>query len=553
MSAPNEPFDSRRNQHNRQRHHPEPYALPQGWNSAQDPRTPPGRNTWTEPHDSGYTSVPRYGPSFTPGIVPGFSPGAYRNNQSYGSFEQGGYQIVGNQAQPPYPVLGPNSGYPEVPSPSPNHGPQGNYSRRGSHQHSRRLPRGEGSLIESTSPELSESVDPSYYVRSRNFFVEGRVFAVIMNETAGDTSRPLDYNTSRSLNRVRFNNNWVYTNTRRFIVVRKKREFCYACPIFTYSGRATTKGGVVPGEHSIVYSRGTDPLLLPHEHGITKPPIVVDMTAGESYLDVASRIYFGIHHPIQYNVKVKDVGRVPEEAIPLLIGNWREENRADQYSRQSASVTDLAEVDEEDEAGVQEEEEEEKPTDPYTYHARYNVKGYHPQISPYSYHPAHNMYGWHETLAPECYHPEHNKEGFHYTGNPCGYHSVSNPFGYNSQTAPDNYHPELNLEGYHSEKNPTGYHPISNPTVYSSKGTHTPITRRRTPTDIPQYTTMLITQSITRMATTTCTTSTGMIPIQILRRITHSTTRTVFDRQSLSAAWATLRKLSRPRLYDFLS
>ncbi|EDU41668.1 conserved hypothetical protein [Pyrenophora tritici-repentis Pt-1C-BFP] len=309
---------------------------------------------------------------------------------------------------------------------------------------------------------------PGYYVRSRDFFIEGRVFAVIMNETAGDTSRPLDYNTSRSLNKVRFNNNWVYTNTRRFIVVRKKREFCYACPIFTYSGRATTKSGVVPGEHSIVYSRGTDPTLLNGEYGITKPPIVVDMTAGENYLQFASRIYFGIHHPIQYNVKVKDVGQVPEEAIPLLIGNWREENRADQDSRQSASVTDLAEVDEEDEAG-EEEEEEEKPVDSYIYHARYNVKGYHPQISPYSYHPTHNLYGWHETLAPECYHPEHNKEGFHYTGNRCGYHSVSNPFGYNSQIAPDNYHPELNPEGYHSEKNPTGYHPISNPTVYSSK------------------------------------------------------------------------------------
>ncbi|KAF7455399.1 hypothetical protein PtrSN002B_011703 [Pyrenophora tritici-repentis] len=417
MSAPNEPFDPSRNHNNRQRHDPESHPSPQRWNSAQNPRTPPGRTTRAEPHDSGYTSVPRYGPPFIPGTVPSF----------YGGSEQGGYQIVSNQLQPPYTALGPNSGYPGVPSPSPNYGPP----RRGSHPHSRRLPRGEGSLIESSSPELSESVDPSYYVRSRDFFIEGRVFAVIMNETAGDTSRPLDYNTSRSLNKVRFNNNWVYTNTRRFIVVRKKREFCYACPIFTYSGRATTKSGVVPGEHSIVYSRGTDPTLLNGEYGITKPPIVVDMTAGENYLQFASRIYFGIHHPIQYNVKVKDVGQVPEEAIPLLIGNWREENRADQDSRQSAS--------------------------------------YHPQISPYSYHPTHNLYGWHETLAPECYHPEHNKEGFHYTGNRCGYHSVSNPFGYNSQIAPDNYHPELNPEGYHSEKNPTGYHPISNPTVYSSK------------------------------------------------------------------------------------
>jgi hypothetical protein len=39
-------------------------------------------------------------------------------------------------------------------------------------------------------------------------------------------------------------------------------------------------------------------------------------------LHAASRLYFGIHHPIQYNVKVKDIGFVTKEHIGRLCGYW---------------------------------------------------------------------------------------------------------------------------------------------------------------------------------------------------------------------------------------
>jgi 3,4-dihydroxy-2-butanone 4-phosphate synthase len=58
-----------------------------------------------------------------------------------------------------------------------------------------------------------------------------QVFAVIMNETAGSSSRSphaVDYNSSHSLNATKYEDNIVYTNVRRFIVVRTKREFCFA-------------------------------------------------------------------------------------------------------------------------------------------------------------------------------------------------------------------------------------------------------------------------------------------------------------------------------------
>jgi hypothetical protein len=217
------------------------------------------------------------------------------------------------------------------------------------------MPKGTGAPLYGTYGQPNalhyEPVDVSYHVRPRAFFCEGRVLAVMMNGTpeGNVTGNITDYNSSSSFNRVKYQDNYVYTNVRRFIVVRQKREFCYACPIFTYSGRATTKRGVRPSEHGIAYSRGEKEQLLPGEGGITKPSIAVVMSEGVPKLHIASRIYYGIIHPIQYNVKVKEIGHVPKEQVSWLIGNWREEDDNDTF--QDIDVTanaEIPEVNEED-------------------------------------------------------------------------------------------------------------------------------------------------------------------------------------------------------------
>lgn len=201
-----------------------------------------------------------------------------------------------------------------------------------------------------------ETVDQSYYVRSKKFFFEGRVFSMIMKETAGGNSATsnsedvTDYNSSNSIHTVKYENNFVYTNGRRFIVVQRKREFCYACPIFTYSGSATTKRGVRPEEHGIAYSWGDRPLLISGEGGITKPSIAVLMAEGVPSLHVASRIHYGITHPIQYNVKVKEIGHVPTVQIPWFISNWKvEKDGESDQDLEVAHIADILEEDDEDE------------------------------------------------------------------------------------------------------------------------------------------------------------------------------------------------------------
>lgn len=78
-----------------------------------------------------------------------------------------------------------------------------------------------------------------------------------------------------------------------------------------------------------MYTHGYTPQLLDGECGITKAPVAVALEDGIPPLSVASRIYYGIHHPIQYNVKVKNIGCIIDDDLSVLFGNWREEPEAE--------------------------------------------------------------------------------------------------------------------------------------------------------------------------------------------------------------------------------
>ncbi|KAH3953826.1 hypothetical protein HBH53_028300 [Parastagonospora nodorum] len=184
-----------------------------------------------------------------------------------------------------------------------------------------------------------ETLDSSYYVRNRSFFQEGRLFSVLFNE-------PVNANGMRSNGVTDYNSALSYvmlggvahTQVRRFIVVRNRKAFCYAVPIFTYHGQGTLKSGVVPQEHAIAYSYGTTPQLLPAEEPLSKGPICIVTNEGEKSLSQASRIFFGIHHPIQYNVKVKDLGYVHPNEVPRFLGYWTMEHNMETHQAQEVTM-----------------------------------------------------------------------------------------------------------------------------------------------------------------------------------------------------------------------
>jgi hypothetical protein len=70
-----------------------------------------------------------------------------------------------------------------------------------------------------------------------------------------------------------------------------------------------------------------------------KLPICVTMTEGEPTLHLSSRVYYGLHTPIQYNVRVKDIGQVLPSHVYVLIENWREEDGFGQGSRYFSRIS----------------------------------------------------------------------------------------------------------------------------------------------------------------------------------------------------------------------
>ncbi|KAH7091470.1 hypothetical protein FB567DRAFT_275191 [Paraphoma chrysanthemicola] len=466
--------------------------LPAGWSPEQEPTTPQSESRHFRSQSN--SSLP---PPFPPLINYGANAASSSN------------------AGPPFSHSTAPSGYTEGPmSPPLTRIATDAYTPSGTFGNVPSLPRGKGTKIEGTyagdGSVRYEFVDPAFFVRGKSFFSEGRVFAIIMSENAGEprpSHHATDYNSAWSGTRnininpnitpVKYQNHLVHTQTRRFVVVRRKREFCYACPIFTYGGRATTKPGAKPAEHSIAYSMGQQQQLIPGESGITKASIGVDMVQGEAALDTASRIYFGIHHPIQYNVKVKDIGHVHKTHIHALIGNWNEENGKPGVG-DNPSLGHLSEESDEDlpssnpsgkakrrtSSHKKSASNEDDPyaynaeTNPYGYHATFSQHVYHPTYNPHGYNYQYNVNGYHPTSNPHMFHPRSNSYGYHETHNPYGYHPTyapfnwhpaSNGYGYHKTQSPFCYHPQLNSNGYHPNQNPRGYHPQHNPQAYHSE------------------------------------------------------------------------------------
>lgn len=186
------------------------------------------------------------------------------------------------------------------------------------------------------NPIPTEALDPSFHVRSKEYFQPGTVFSVLFSEAAGATAT--SYNDSFSM--VKYGE-YAYSQVRRFVVVRQKKAHCFAIPIFTYGGQGTLKNGVNPWDHAIAYSDGQSPVRLPGESEMGKPPICIVLHQPNPPLSSASRIYFGIHHPIQYNVKVKDIGYVHPDCLGNFLDSWvaqvREMMDGDEYDRGSSA------------------------------------------------------------------------------------------------------------------------------------------------------------------------------------------------------------------------
>lgn len=120
--------------------------------------------------------------------------------------------------------------------------------------------------------------------------------------------------------------NDVYLQIRRFVVVAVQYGYVHACSISNYRDQGTLAPGCDPREYTIVYLSGTRPCFLEgeFERGMTKDPIEIMPTEPGLTLPPSCRLRFGKTYPVEWNVKVKDIGKVAPEHLTKLVEYWRQ-------------------------------------------------------------------------------------------------------------------------------------------------------------------------------------------------------------------------------------
>jgi hypothetical protein len=111
----------------------------------------------------------------------------------------------------------------------------------------------------------------------------------------------------------------AFTKIRRFVVVREMQGCCWCLMLNTHNRKGAGKEGVNPDNYAAVYPLGGEVHLGPDEHLIKRPfPIKVEVP-GES-IDPTSRLNFGRVYTLEHNIRVKKVGRIPDEYLQQLDG-----------------------------------------------------------------------------------------------------------------------------------------------------------------------------------------------------------------------------------------
>lgn len=107
----------------------------------------------------------------------------------------------------------------------------------------------------------------------------------------------------------------VFQEIRRFCVIRRKPTYCLCLPINTYSGQATTKPGVVADDHCVIAPAGGTVQLHPREKQLKKSPLFAVVEDTSISINAMSRINFAKVYPVEYNIRVRNIGRLVSDSI----------------------------------------------------------------------------------------------------------------------------------------------------------------------------------------------------------------------------------------------
>ena len=134
-----------------------------------------------------------------------------------------------------------------------------------------------------------------------SFIKKGRCFMVFWPEPAGGESERT-----------------IYWKIRRFVVIRNKPTYCLCLSISTYQGRGTSKTGVIHDCHAPVIPVDGEVHLHPDEKSFTKEPLRIKIEDPSISIDPMSRINFGKVFTVEYNLKVRNIGRIISESCKKM-------------------------------------------------------------------------------------------------------------------------------------------------------------------------------------------------------------------------------------------
>lgn len=110
----------------------------------------------------------------------------------------------------------------------------------------------------------------------------------------------------------------IYWEVRRFVVIRPRSFNCLCLSISTYQGKATTKTGISVHDHAAIIPLGSEVQLHPDETALQKSPLYIKVEDPSVFMDPMSRINFAKVSTLEYDSKVRSVGRIVGESIKLL-------------------------------------------------------------------------------------------------------------------------------------------------------------------------------------------------------------------------------------------
>ncbi|KAF7936507.1 uncharacterized protein EAE97_007873 [Botrytis byssoidea] len=179
--------------------------------------------------------------------------------------------------------------------------------------------------------------DPNYKVHSAREFKFGKVFKVLWSEPSGSTAGG-GGGTVWSQREV--HGEMIYAKVRRFVIIHPKQGHCLCLPIMSYEGRATSKSGVHPEEHAIIYTT-PEPRLIDNEDGnkMKFDPVKMIPYSRRHILDTASRINYAKIYTVEYNVKVWFIGQVDQACEHTVKKSYNDANQPLPLSSQPSVPT----------------------------------------------------------------------------------------------------------------------------------------------------------------------------------------------------------------------